>query len=74
MGDELAWKLNGHLAATLCNTAAFSRARQPLDAEDCLWRQKPKEEEIHAAAKRPGHVARVAAKLAVLFPGLNKKR
>lgn len=66
----MAWQLNGHLAATLHNTAAFSRPRQPLDAEDCLWRRKPKEQEIHQAAKRPGHVAWVIAKLKVIFPGL----
>ena len=70
VGDELAWKLNGHLVAALHNTAAFSRPRQPLDAEDCLWRRKPKEAEIHQAARRPSHVARVIAKVKAIFPGL----
>ena len=72
MGDELAWKLNGHLAATLHNTAAFSRPRQPLEADDCLWREKPPEKEIHQAARRPGHVAQVVRKLANIFPGLKR--
>jgi len=70
VGDELAWKLNGHLVAALHNTAAFSRPRRPLDAEDCLWWRKPKEQEIHQAARRPGHVTRVIQKLKALLPGL----
>ena len=72
VGDELAWKLNGHLAATLRNTAAFSRPRRPLEADDCLWFKRPEPEEMHQAARKKGHVRRVVEKLTKIFPGLKK--
>jgi len=52
------------------NKSAFSRPPRPLKADDCLWHDEPPDEEIHAAAARPGHVARVVQKIKALFPGL----